>query len=93
MTTIANVNELQTTPSKYLYKVQRGETVIITEKGREIAMLSPITSERKTLQKLALKGKARLGSGKRWQGASIPVDMSQASVALAIVEARGNRDV
>jgi len=34
-------------------------------------------------------GKARLGSGKRWLGASIPIDMSQASVAQAIVEARG----
>ncbi|MDM8562719.1 hypothetical protein QUF54_05130, partial [Candidatus Marithioploca araucensis] len=70
-------------------KVQRGESVSITEKGNEIAMLGPITSERKILQQLALKGKARLGSGKRWQGASIPIDMSQASVAQAIVEARG----
>ena len=93
MTAIANVNELQTTLSKYLSKVQIGETIIITEKGREIAMLSPMTSERKILQKLALKGKARLGSGKRWQGASIPVDMSHASVAQAIVEARGQSNV
>ncbi|OQY52110.1 MAG: hypothetical protein DRR08_18380 [Candidatus Parabeggiatoa sp. nov. 2] len=90
MTARANIDELQATLGKYLKMVQAGETIIITEKEREIAMLSPITTERQVLMTLAQEGKARLGSGKRWQGASIEVDMSHASVTQAIIEAREN---
>jgi hypothetical protein len=60
------------------------------EKGHEIAMLSPVTLERQVLQKMADEGMARLGSGERVRGASIEVNMTHASLAQAIIEAREN---
>lgn len=91
MTTIANVEQLKTTLETYLQQVQQGKTILIMEKGRELALLTPLTQTRQALQKLADEGLARLSSGERWRGASIQIDLRHASVAQAIIDARENQ--
>ncbi len=58
------IKELKSKLSSYIDKVEHGEEVMITERGREIAVVIPITPERRALSRLAKEGKARSGSGK-----------------------------
>jgi prevent-host-death family protein len=61
---IAGVKELKAKLSAYLDKVQKGEQVIITEHGREVAMITPISKERMAIRSLIEAGKAHWGGGK-----------------------------
>jgi prevent-host-death family protein len=58
------IKELKSKLSSYIDSVEMGEEVIITERGREVALIIPITSERRALAGLVKEGKARYGSGK-----------------------------
>ncbi|MGH7254727.1 MAG: type II toxin-antitoxin system Phd/YefM family antitoxin [Nitrospirales bacterium] len=64
----ATVSKLKATLSKYLSKVKAGEEVIVTERGRPIAKIVPISYEAGRfpphLIELARAGLVRLGSGK-----------------------------
>ena len=64
----ATVSKLKATLSEYLAKVKTGEEVIITERGKPIAKIVPL-SHKETgipphLQELVRAGLVRLGSGK-----------------------------
>ncbi|MFO1518338.1 MAG: type II toxin-antitoxin system Phd/YefM family antitoxin [bacterium] len=57
-----NVHEAKTHLSRYLHKVQEGETIILCKKGTPIAQIVPF-SPKKTAKKRKLglaKGKGRL---------------------------------
>lgn len=58
------IKELKSKLSSYIDLVEHGEEVVVTERGREIAVVIPITPERRALSRLAKEGKARAGSGK-----------------------------
>jgi prevent-host-death family protein len=64
----ATVSKLKATLSKYLAKVKAGEEVIVTERGKPIAKIVPISHEEGAfpphLLELARAGLVRLGSGK-----------------------------
>ena len=64
----ATVSKLKATLSKYLAKVKAGEEVIVTERGKPIAKMVPISHEEGAfpphLLELARAGLVRLGSGK-----------------------------
>ena len=60
----AGVKEVKAKLSAYLDKVQKGEQVIITEHGREVAMITAISRERMALRSLIQAGKAHWGGGK-----------------------------
>jgi len=62
------VSELKATLSEQLAKVKAGEEVVVTERGRPIAKIVPLSSETMGLSahmsELARNGLIRLGTGK-----------------------------
>jgi prevent-host-death family protein len=60
----AGIRELKAKLSSYLDKVGRGEHVVITEHGREVALLIPISKERRAIGFLIEFGKAQWSGGK-----------------------------
>lgn len=65
------IKELKAKLSSYIDLVEHGEEVVVTERGREIAVVIPITPERRALSRLSREGKARTGSGKPLGAAGI----------------------
>lgn len=63
MTTVG-IKQLKAHLSRYVRKAQRGERVIITERGKEIAELVPLSSEREGVLRLASQGKLAWSGGK-----------------------------
>jgi prevent-host-death family protein len=63
----ATVSKLKASLSAYLRRVKAGEEVLVTERGRPVAKLSPATSHQTLPQHLAemeRQGLIKLGSGK-----------------------------
>ncbi len=52
------VRELNQKTSQVLERVQRGETLIVTDHGEPVARLSPIGNTRSVLDRLIAQGKA-----------------------------------
>jgi prevent-host-death family protein len=87
MTTVA-VRELKNRLSEYLRKVKAGERVVITERGRAIAMITaadtPVDEE---IEALVRERAARWAGGKP-RGAKWPRKINGPSVAQAVIEDR-----
>ena len=62
--TSVGIKELKAKLSSYIDKVNKGDQVIITEHGKEVAMIIPITKERKAIRTLIDSGKAHWAGGK-----------------------------
>lgn len=65
------VSRLKASLSEYLRRVKAGEQVLVTERGRPIAMLSPTVSSKtlpKHLVEMEKQGLIKLGSGKLPKG-------------------------
>jgi prevent-host-death family protein len=64
----ATVSKLKATLSEYLARVKAGEEVIVTERGKPVAKIVPLSRESSAapphLLELARAGLVRLGSGK-----------------------------
>jgi prevent-host-death family protein len=58
------VGETKAKLSSYIDKVRRGEQVIITEHGEEVALLVPISRERRVIKSLVESGRAQWSGGK-----------------------------
>jgi prevent-host-death family protein len=58
------IKELKARLSSYIDRVNKGERVIITEHGREVAVIVPISKEREAIRSLADAGKAHWAGGK-----------------------------
>lgn len=58
------VKELKAKLSSYVDKVRHGEEVVITEHGKEVALVVPITRERKAVKSLLESGRAKWSGGK-----------------------------
>lgn len=56
------VRELRQQASRHLREVERGETIQITDRGRPVALLTPLPKEEGPLARLRREG--RLSSGK-----------------------------
>jgi prevent-host-death family protein len=54
--TEVGVRELRNNLSRYLDRIQRGEEVVVTDRGRAIARVLPVTGER-TIDRLIREGK------------------------------------
>lgn len=68
----AQVAELKASLSRYLARVKAGEEVIVTERGRPIARIVPISKpqddEEVRLRQMEVQGLIRTGSGKLQKG-------------------------
>ncbi len=65
-----SISELKAKLSEHLRRVKAGETVIVTDRGRAVAQLSPpprVEDEDAELQELAAAGLIRLGNGRPWE--------------------------
>jgi len=58
------IRELKMRLSEYVRKAARGEEIVVTARGREVAFLVPVTRERRALKRLVEDGKARMPLGK-----------------------------
>jgi len=54
--TEVGVRELRNNLSRYLERIQQGEEVVVTDRGRAIARVLPVTGER-TIDRLVREGK------------------------------------
>jgi prevent-host-death family protein len=58
------IKELKSKLSSYVDRVRHGEEIVITEHGKEVALVIPISRERKMLKSLIDSGKAKWSGGK-----------------------------
>lgn len=58
------IKELKARLSCYVGKARKGEEVVVTAHGREVAILVPITRERRALKLLSETGEVRMPKGK-----------------------------
>ncbi|RNC70742.1 MAG: type II toxin-antitoxin system prevent-host-death family antitoxin [Desulfuromonadales bacterium] len=58
------IKELKARLSSYVEKVQQGEEVVITDHGREVALVVPISPERRAVKALMDEGRAKWAGGK-----------------------------
>jgi len=52
------IRGLKTHLSSYITKVRQGERIIVTDRGKEVAELVPVSKERRLVKKLVEKGRA-----------------------------------
>jgi prevent-host-death family protein len=57
------IRELRQDLSRYLQRVRKGEQLVVTERGRPLAVLSPWAEEGDVIQQLVAAGRARRGAG------------------------------
>jgi prevent-host-death family protein len=60
----AGIKELKAKLSSYIDTVNKGEQVVITEHGKEVAIIIPISKERRAIRSLVNAGIAHWAGGK-----------------------------
>lgn len=58
------IKELKANLSAYVKQVEEGEEVVITDRGREVAIVVPLSEERRAVKGLMAAGTARWAGGK-----------------------------
>jgi prevent-host-death family protein len=58
------IRELKARLSHYVRLAREGERIVITDRGRQVAVLAPVTVEHPGLQELIDKGMVRWSGGK-----------------------------
>ncbi len=84
------VRDLKAQLSSYLRRVERGERLIVTDRGRPIVSMSPVTSTASLarLDVLVQRGAARWSGGKPAGSAHPPRLLRGDTVAEAVIEGR-----
>ena len=86
---VAGVAKVKARLSEYLARVRAGNDVLITEHGRPIAKIVPVSSEREELAELERQGLIRVGTMKLPKGfLEAPRPKSDAGVTEALLEER-----
>lgn len=85
MTTTVGIKMLKENLSAYVALAVQGEHVIITDRGREVAELGPLSPDRQGMLALVEAGVARWSGRKPTLGEPVPIDVD---VAGAIIEDR-----
>ncbi len=81
------IKELRSNLSQYLKRVREGEHVIVTDRGTEIAELSPLSPSRKVMLDLASAGKVVWSGGK--PAGLRGVSIAGKALAESVLEDRG----
>ncbi len=58
------LKELKAHLSEYVNRCRDGERIVITDRGREVAVLVPLSDSRKTMNKLREAGRVKWNGGK-----------------------------
>jgi prevent-host-death family protein len=84
------VRELRQNLSRWLRRVEAGETFEVTERGQPIALLAPLPRQSDALRRLAAAGRlAHVGTGLASLGP--PRHDSSSSISAALDELRAER--
>lgn len=87
MPTVA-IRELKNKLSKYLRRVKAGERLVVTERGKPVAVISSAGSRaHEGIEAMVRERAARWGGGKP-KGATRPPKIKGPSVAQAVIEDR-----
>jgi prevent-host-death family protein len=80
------IRDLKSRLSAYIARVKAGERIIVTERGKPVAELIPISPERRALEAMVEQGKLHWSGGKPagLQGVAVEGE----SVADAVIEDR-----
>ena len=86
---VAGVAKVKARLSEYLARVRAGNEVLITEHGRPVARIVPVSSESEELAELEREGLVRSGSMKLPKGfLDAPRPKADAGVTEALLEER-----
>ncbi len=89
----AGIRELKIRLSSYIRRVQAGERVRVTARGRTVAVLSPpaelSSPARRQMEELARSGLLILGNGRKPLGLNPPVRVKGKPLSRIIIEDRG----
>jgi prevent-host-death family protein len=93
-----SVRELKNHLSKYLRRVQAGEDVVITSRGRPVARLAPAVEERagepdreELLRRLQTIAGVHLGKGGKPEGARNPIKIKPGEKTLSEIVLENRR--
>ena len=87
--TSAGIAQLKARLSEYLARVQAGEEVVVTDRGRPVAKLVPAVDADEHLRELERRGLVRIGTGKLPPGFfEMPRPTPAKSVLEALIEER-----
>jgi prevent-host-death family protein len=90
MTERVGVRELRQSLSRYLRRVRAGERLVVTERGRPLAVLAPWAEDGDLLDRLVADGRIRRGSGGLLSVAPVARPVSRAGTD-ALAEEREER--
>jgi prevent-host-death family protein len=58
------VKELKAKLSSFVARARKGEEIVITDHGKDVALIMPLSRERRAVKSLMEKGKAKWAGGK-----------------------------
>lgn len=87
--TAVGIRQLKNGLSRYLDRVKAGERLVVTERGKPVAIISPpaVTETDRRIAAMLREGLARWGGGKP-RGGRRPPRVKGPSVAQAVIEDR-----
>jgi prevent-host-death family protein len=80
------VRELRQDLSRYLRRVRRGERLVVTDRGRPLAVLAPWADQADILDQLVADGRARRGDGRLLDIAPLSRPVSHDGTAALALE-------
>lgn len=89
--TTVGVRELRQNLSVYLRRVEEGETLRVTDRGRQVAVLSPLPENMTALDRLIASGRARPATGSLAELGPPPPAPRGLSITRALEEQRDDR--
>jgi len=84
---IVGIRELKEKLSAYIDEVQTGESILITDRGKEVALLGPLSNEFQLVRFLGKSGKVRWAGGKP-QGLNTEIVIEGRPLSSTILEER-----
>lgn len=91
MASTVGVRELRQNLSKYLQRVKAGESFVVTERGAEVARLTPSREDRSALARLIAERGATIPQGNLLAGLGPRHRVADRSTAEALAEQREER--
>jgi prevent-host-death family protein len=84
---VVGIRELKEKLSAYIDEVQAGESVLVTDRGKEVALLSSLSNEYRFVRLLGKSGKVRWAGGKP-HGLSKEIAIEGEPLSSTILEER-----
>jgi prevent-host-death family protein len=81
------VKELKAKLSSYIHDTRKGEKIVVTDHGEEVALLSPLSTDYKLMVFLEKSGKAHWTRGKP-EGLDEPIEVKGKPLSTTILEER-----